>query len=86
MDRKLRPCWKYVPVRCTLAEIKKGDVYRLSPFDETDLLNGDVLWLANEDATPDEAKGFGSVVMATPLVPTPDMPDKVFPPRETSAV
>lgn len=74
MPRPLRRCWKYVPVRCELADIKKGDVYQLEPFDETDTECPMYLLIAEDDAVPKPDGEPGSVVTASDLILKPGVP------------
>lgn len=67
--RKLRRVWKYVPVECALADIKKGDLYQMDKFDESDVGHdpADLLY-ALADAKPKEDGEAGSVVIATRFI------------------
>lgn len=55
----MRRCVKYVQVECSLADVKKGELYRLiaEPGDNHD---SRVLFLATEDATPFEHPDYGT--------------------------
>jgi hypothetical protein len=68
MTEKLRPVWKFVPVQCTLADIKAGDIYQMGKRDDDDIIDDGQLWIARTDAKPDTERGYGSVVMADPIV------------------
>ena len=47
-----RKCWRYVPVLCTLADIKRGDLYQLQKASADDQLDESQLFLATTDAKP----------------------------------
>jgi hypothetical protein len=72
--RNLRKCWRYELVECeSLAEIKKGDLFRLMPFDETDIeCPKDELLIATDDAKPKPDGEPGSVVMTARYILDPD--------------
>jgi hypothetical protein len=64
----LRRCWKYTPVECSLADIKKGDVFQLESRDESDVECPAGLQLATSDSKKEIDGQSQNMVMAVSLV------------------
>lgn len=64
----LRKCWKYVPVECALADIKKGDLYQMDKSGPEDDWDPGQLMYACQDAVPKENGEPGSMVVATRFI------------------
>lgn len=55
----MRRCIKYVEVECSLADVKKGELFRLIA-ERGDSHDSRVLFLATEDAQPFEHPEYGT--------------------------